>query len=133
MVATLEHLDTMKRLLMLLGVATMIGMAAPVYADPDAPSDNKDGDFLKQITNAGLTYKDGPQAVAVAKNVCDMAGKGTSEPEIEKKLQDVNSFSGSGARQFMVIAANSYCPSQLTPDEPSKAPGEGDSPKPPGP
>ena len=132
MVATLEHLDTMKRLLMLLGVATMIGMAAPVYADPDAPSDNKDGDFLKQITNAGLTYKDGPQAVAVAKNVCDMAGKGTSEPEIEKKLQDVNSFSGSGAKQFIVIAAKSYCPSQLTPDEPSKTPGEGDSPKPPG-
>jgi hypothetical protein len=61
-----------------------------------------------------------------------MAGKGTSEPEIEKKLQDVNSFSGSGAKQFIVIAAKSYCPSQLTPDEPSKTPGEGDSSKPPG-
>ncbi|HXO83453.1 MAG TPA: DUF732 domain-containing protein [Mycobacterium sp.] len=121
---------------MLLSVASMIGMAAPVYADPDTPSDNtnKDGDFLKQVTNAGLTYKDGSQAVAVAKNVCDMAGKGTSEADIEKKLVDLNSFSGSGARQFMVLAANSYCPSQLTPDDgqSSKTPGPGDSPKPPG-
>jgi uncharacterized protein DUF732 len=126
----------MKRLLMLLSVASMIGVAAPVYADPDTPSDNtnKDGDFLKQVTNAGLTYKDGSQAVAVAKNVCDMAGKGTSEADIEKKLVDLNSFSGSGARQFMVLAANSYCPSQLTPDDgqSSKTPGPGDSPKPPG-
>ena len=125
----------MKRLLMLLSVASMIGMAAPVYADPDAPSDtNKDGDFLKQMTNAGLTYKDGGQAVAVAKNVCDMADKGTSESDIEKNLVALNSFSGSGAKQFIVLAANSYCPKQLTPDDgqSSKAPGAGDSPKPPG-
>jgi Protein of unknown function (DUF732) len=117
----------MKRLLMVLSVASMIGMAAPVYADPDAPSDanNKDADFLKQVTNAGLTYKEGSQAVAVAKNVCDMADKGTSESEIEKNLVELNSFSGPSARQFMVLAANSYCPKQLTPDEgqPSKAPG----------
>jgi Protein of unknown function (DUF732) len=125
----------MKRLLMLLSVASMIGMAAPVYADPDAPSDNnKDGDFLKQVTNAGLTYKDGSQAVAVAKNVCDMADKGASEPDIEKNLQEMNSFSGNGAKKFIVLAANSYCPKQLSSDDtqPSKAPGEADSPKPPG-
>jgi hypothetical protein len=133
-VAVLEDSGTMKRLLMLLSVASMIGMAAPVYADPDAPSDNNDASFLKQVANAGLTYKDGSQAVAVAKNVCDMAGKGTSETDIEKNLVELNSFSGSGARQFMVLAANSYCPSQLTPDDgqASKAPGPGDSPKPPG-
>jgi hypothetical protein len=125
----------MKRLLMVISVASMIGMAAPVYADPDAASDNnKDAEFLKGITNAGLTYKEGSQAVAVAKNVCDMADKGTSEPDIEKNLVELNSFSASGARQFMVIAAKSYCPSQLTPDDSqtSKAPGAGDSTKQPG-
>jgi Protein of unknown function (DUF732) len=120
----------MKRLLMLFSVASMIGMAAPVYADP--PS-NDDANFLKQITDAGLTYKDGGQAVAVAKNVCDMADKGTSETDIEKKLQELNSFSGSGAKKFIMLAANSYCPKQLSDDtQPSKPPGEGDSPKPPG-
>ena len=122
----------MKRLLMLLSAASMIAMAAPVYADPDTASDtNKDADFLKGMTNAGLTYKEGSQAVAVAKNVCDMAGKGTSEPEIEKNLVELNSFSASGARQFMVLAANTYCPSQLTPDDGSKTSGASDSAKPP--
>jgi hypothetical protein len=120
----------MKRMLMLLSVASMIGMAAPVYADP--PS-NDDANFLKQLADSGLTYKDGAQAVAVAKNVCDMADKGTPETDIEKKLQDLNSFSGNGAKKFIVLAANSYCPKQLSEDTtPSKPPGEGDSPKPPG-
>jgi hypothetical protein len=123
----------MKRLLTLLSVASMIGLAAPVYADPDAPSDNNnDANFLKQVTNAGLTYKDGSQAVAVAKNVCDMADKGTSEADIEKNLVELNSFSGSGAKQFIVLAANTYCPKQLTPDDGQASKAPGDSPKPPG-
>ena len=116
----------MKRLLMLLSVASMIGMAAPAYADPDpAPAPNQDGSFLKEISDAGLTYKDGPQAVAAAKNICDMADKGTSESEIESKLQEFNSFSGAGAKKFIMLAANSYCPKQLYQDSPAS-----DAPKP---
>ncbi len=76
----------------------------------------------------GLTYKDGVEAVAVAKNVCDMANKGTSEAEIEKKLKSVNSFSGNGAQKFIVVAAKSYCPKQLDANddgiEPSKSSGQ---------
>lgn len=102
---------------MLISVAAMTVMAAPVYADP--PSDD-DANFLKQMSDAGLTYRDPTQAVAVAKNVCDMANKGTSEAEIEKKLQDVNSFSGTGAKKFIVVAAKSYCPKQLTADDDSQ-------------
>lgn len=117
----------MKRLLMLISVAAMTAMAAPVYADP--PSDD-DANFLKQMSNAGLTYKDPTQAVAVAKNVCDMADKGTSEPEIEKKLQDVNSFSGNGAKKFMLLAANSYCPKQLADESPPPKPDASEPPKP---
>jgi hypothetical protein len=108
------RLGIVKRLLMLISVAAMTAMAAPVYADP--PSDD-DANFLKQMSDAGLTFKDPTQAVAVAKNVCDMADKGTSETEIEKKLQDSNSFSGNGARKFILLAANSYCPKQLADDE----------------
>jgi hypothetical protein len=108
----------MKRLLMLIGAASMIGLAAPAYADP---ASDDDAGFLKQITAAGLTYKDPGQTVAVAKNVCDMADKGTPETEIEKKLQDFNSFSGNGARKFILLAAKSYCPRQLADDsEPPK-------------
>jgi hypothetical protein len=108
------RLGIVKRLLMLISVAAMTAMAAPVYADP--PSDD-DANFLKQMSDAGLTFKDPTQAVAVAKNVCDMADKGTSETEIEKKLQDSNSFSGNGARKFILLAAKSYCPKQLADDE----------------
>ena len=114
----MEDLGVMKRLLMLISAASMIGMAAPAYADPVS---DDDAGFLKQITAAGLTYKDPAQTVAVAKNVCDMADKGTSETEIERKLQDFNSFSGNGAKKFILLAANSYCPRQLADDsEPPK-------------
>ncbi|BBX44813.1 hypothetical protein MCOO_08280 [Mycobacterium cookii] len=111
---------------MLLSVAAMIGTAAPVYADDPDPSPTNDASFLKEMSDAGLTYHDGSQAVAAAKNVCDMANKGTSESEIEKKLQDVNSFSGNGAKKFIMLAAKSYCPKQLEPDESPapKAPGQ---------
>lgn len=113
----------MKRLLLLLSVAAMIGTAAPVYADDPDPGPTNDATFLKQMSDAGLTYKDASQAVAAAKNVCDMANKGTSESEIEKKLQDVNSFSGNGAKEFIMLAAKSYCPKQLEPGDspPSKS------------
>ena len=55
----------MKRLLMLMSVATMMATAAPAYADP--ASDN-DADFLKQLTAAGVTYQDPAAAIAVAKD-----------------------------------------------------------------
>jgi uncharacterized protein YxeA len=117
----------MKRLLlMLISLAAMTAMPAPAYAD-DPPTDN-DAAFLKQMTSEGLTYKDATQTVAVAKNVCDMANKGTSEAEIEKKLEAVNSFSGNGAKKFIMVAATAYCPKQLSADdggsEPPKSPGQ---------
>ncbi|MFZ1162302.1 DUF732 domain-containing protein [Mycobacterium sp.] len=112
----------MKRLLMLLSVATMALMAAPAYADP--PSNN-DADFLTQLTAAGLTYQDPAQAVAVAKDVCQLVDKGTPDTDIEKNLQQNNpSFNGTGAAKFMMLAAGEYCPKYLT--------GEGRPPKPPG-
>jgi hypothetical protein len=129
----------MKRLLMLLSVATMTIMAAPAYADPPP---NNDADFLKQMGDAGLSYHDPTQAVMVAKSVCDLADKGTSQADIEKDLRSENpSFSGSGVRKFVMLAAGEYCPKYLPAEySPSKSPsadspkppGEGDSPKPPG-
>jgi Protein of unknown function (DUF732) len=131
--ATLEDLSTMKRLLMLAGVATMTIVAAPAYADPPTPPNN-DADFVQQLHAAGLTYQDPAKAVTVAKNVCDLADKGTAQAEIEKNLQSQNpSFSGNGVRKFVLLAAAEYCPKYSPSDAtPSKPPGEGDSTKPPG-
>lgn len=107
---------------MLLSAPAMVVMAAPAYADPPP---NNDADFLKQLTAAGLTYQDGPQAVAVAKDVCQLVDKGTPDTDIQKNLQLRNpSFTGNGAAKFMMLAAGEYCPKYLT--------GEGRPAKPPG-
>jgi hypothetical protein len=112
----------MRRLLMLLSVPTMIVVAAPAYADPPP---NNDADFLQQLTAAGLSYQDPAQAVAVAKDVCQLVDKGTPDTDIEKNLQLRNpSFSGNGAAKFIMLAAGEYCPKYLTGDgRPAKPPG----------
>jgi len=100
-------LANMKRLLMLTSVAAMIGMAAPAYADPSG----NDADFLKHLSNAGLSYGDPDKAVSVAKSVCDLADKGTSGADIVDDLKKENpSFTGDGASKFTAIAASDYCP-----------------------
>ncbi|MGA8329904.1 MAG: DUF732 domain-containing protein [Mycobacterium sp.] len=114
----------MKRLLMLVSVAAMTAMAAPAYADPDTDSPpGNDAHFLKQLSNAGVTYKDPASAVSVAKDVCDLAAKGTPATDIKKDLETRNFFSGNGATNFMMLAAAEYCPKQLPDDgSPPKSP-----------
>jgi hypothetical protein len=108
----LEDSSVMKRQLMLLCIPAMIAVAAPAYADNDAP--NNDTDFLKQITDAGLTYSDGPKTVEVAKNACALADTGTNPDEIEKNLVSLNpSLQGGGAVKFLTLAAAEYCPKQM--------------------
>jgi hypothetical protein len=110
----------MKRLLMLTSVAAMIGTAAPAYADPSGD----DAEFLKQLSDAGLTYTDPATAISVAKDVCELVDKGTPDTEIVNNLQLRNpGFTGHGAAEFTAIAASEYCPKYLT--------GEGRPPKPP--
>src|ERR1700679_1480691 len=112
----------MKRLLMLVGVATMTIVAAPAYADPPTPPNN-DADFVQQLHAAGLTYQDPEKAVTVAKGVCDLADKETPQPDIEKNLKSQNpSFSGNGVRKFVLLSAAEYCPKY--------SPSEGGPPKP---
>ena len=117
----MEDSAVMKRLLVLLGSATLVAVAAPAQADPPP---NNDADFLQQLTAAGLTYQDPAKAVAVAKSVCQLVDKGTPDTEIEKSLTSNNGFTGNGAAKFMMLAAGEYCPKYLT--------GEGRPPKPPG-
>jgi hypothetical protein len=123
----------MKRLLMLMSVATMMAMAVPAYADPPTPPNN-DADFVQQLHAAGLTYEDPAKAVTVAKDVCDLVDKGTPQSDIEKNLQSQNpSFSGNGVRKFVLLAAAEYCP-KYSPSGGGapKSPDESGPPKPPG-
>ena len=123
----------MKRLLMLLSAPVVIVLAAPAHADPPA-APNDDVDFLKQISDAGLSYHDPKQAVTVAKSVCDLHDKGTPQADIEKDLLSENpSFTKSGVRKFVILSAGEYCPKYMPEEYRPKPPPEGDSPKPPSP
>jgi hypothetical protein len=125
----------MKRLLMLTSVAAMIGLAAPAYADPSG----NDAEFLKHLKNAGLSYQDPDKAISVAKDVCDLADKGTPGTDIVDNLKKQNpDFTGDGAAKFTAIAASDYCPKYATsasqaPKSPESQPSsESQTPKPPG-
>jgi uncharacterized protein DUF732 len=119
----------MKNLMMLVGLAAMTIVAAPAYADPPTPPNN-DADFVQQLHAAGLTYEDPAKAVTVAKDVCDLADKGTPQADIEKNLQSQNpSFSGKGVRKFVMLAAGEYCPKYLPAEY---MPSVSSAPKPPG-
>jgi hypothetical protein len=112
----------MKRLLMLLSAAAVVASGAPAYADP---ANKDDTDFLQELKDAGLTYKDPDSAIAVAKDVCDLVDKGTSANDIVQNLQQRNpGFSGENATKFTILAANSYCPKYVVGEAPaSKPPG----------
>jgi hypothetical protein len=112
----------MKRLLMLLGAAAVVAATAPAYADP---ANKDDTDFLKELSDAGLTYKDPDTVIAVAKDVCDLVNKGTSANDIVQNLQARNpGFSNDNATRFTLLAANSYCPRYVVGDPtPAKPPG----------
>lgn len=112
----------MKRLLMLLSAAAVVASGASAYADPASKDDT---DFLKELSDAGLTYKDPDTVIAVAKDVCDLVNKGTSANDIVQNLQARNpGFSGENATKFTLLAANSYCPRYVVGDpQPSKPPG----------
>jgi hypothetical protein len=93
---------------MLLSVAAMIAMAAPVHAD------GNDQSFLVALQKAGLTYQDPDRAVVAGKQVCDLVDGGMTGVDIVKNLQQYNpGFAGDGAAKFTAIAAEAYCPNAL--------------------
>jgi hypothetical protein len=103
----------MKRLLMLTGVAAMIGLAAPAYAD-DPPS-VADADFISQIKDAGLAGQDPAAAIAVAKDMCSSLDAGTPGTEIKNNLVSRNpGLSEQGAIKFIILASAEYCPKYVT-------------------
>src|ERR1700761_8566402 len=98
----------MRRLSMLLSVATMIAVAAPAHAD------GNDQSFLVALQQAGLTYQDPDRAVSAGKQVCDLVNGGMAAADIVKHLEQYNpGFAGDGAAKFPAIAAAAYCPNVL--------------------
>jgi hypothetical protein len=100
----------MRRLSLLLSVATMIVIAAPAHAH----ADGNDQSFLAALQQAGLTYQDPDRAVAAGKQVCNLVDGGMTGVDIVKNLEQYNpGFAGDGAAKFTAIAAEAYCPAAL--------------------
>ena len=102
-------MGVMRLLLPLLGVSTMIGLAAHAYGNPDDGFD--DAGFLATVRDAGLNYSNSVQAIAFAKGVCGSMGSGKSGPELIHDLQNRNpGLTTDHAALFVAISAKYYCP-----------------------
>lgn len=102
----------MRRLLTLLGVCAMIGLAAPAYADPDDGGD--DAGFLSALKQAGITYPSPAQAIGSGRAVCICLDNGESGLELVQDVKTRNpGFDMDSAAQFAVISAKYYCPHHL--------------------
>ena len=70
----------MRLLLVLANVAAIVGLAVPALADPPAPpapaDPAADANFLASLNKAGMTYRNGSDAVAAGRLACDMMNSG---------------------------------------------------------
>jgi len=110
--ANLYEDEAMRLLVMLAGVAAVLGVATPAQADPG--DSGPDASFLAALTKAGITYQDPTVAVAVGKKACQLMDQGSPEVDVIKSVSSSNSgFTVDGAAQFTMIAASAYCPQHM--------------------
>lgn len=99
--------------LSVLGVAALIGGAAPAYAEPD-DGGNADAIFLAGLRASGLTFAGNDQAITAGHAVCSMANNGETGLQVVKQLTADNpGLTMDGAAQFAAVAAHAYCPHHL--------------------
>ena len=102
----------MRFLLMLAGLAAVIGTAVPAHAD------STDDQFLAALGPAGINFDDPAKAVAAGKSVCTMANS-SSMRMVNVVMAIHNSNPGltfDKAAEFTRIADNAYCPDTSTDD-----------------
>ena len=104
----------MRTLLVALSVCTAIGLAAPVYADPDNTSGD-DAGSLSAMQQVGIHYPNPAQAITAGRSVCGCLNNGESGLELVHDVKTHNSgFTMEDASDFAMISAKYYCPQQLS-------------------
>ena len=99
----------MRRLLVVLGIASSLGVAIPAHADPTA-----DASFLDAVKQADITFTDSNSAVTAGKTVCEFLDQGKSMADVVALVMQQNSaISNVSAAKFTAIAASAYCPQYL--------------------
>lgn len=105
----------MKKLLAVIGVGTMIGLAPPAYADPEDGAGGDDAGFLTALRRADIGYANSTQAIGSAKAVCTCLNNGESGLELVHDVQTHNpAFNLDAAAEFAVISSKYYCPQHLS-------------------
>jgi hypothetical protein len=98
----------MRTLLLLASAAVVVGLAAPAQADDPDPK------FLSSLNNAGITYKDGPDATATGRQACQFMDQGHPEADVIKAMADQNpGLTPDTATKFTRIAETVYCPQHV--------------------
>ena len=102
------------RLLALLGVSAIIGLAAPAYAEPPPQPDGDDGGFVSALQQAGFSFNSPGSAVAAGRAVCSCLNNGESGLELVHDVKTHNpGMDMEMASNFALISAKFYCPHQL--------------------
>ncbi|MGH3560406.1 MAG: DUF732 domain-containing protein [Mycobacterium sp.] len=100
----------MKRLLLLVGITAMVGLAAPAHADYAG----SDAAFLAELSGAGLSHRGPDQAISAGRAVCQLMDAGLSPADTVVAVQQTNpGFTLEHAAQFAVISARAYCPEHI--------------------
>jgi len=116
----------MRRLLLMLGIASSLGIAIPAHADP-----NVDASFVDALNKAGITSNDSKSAINADKTACWLMDQGKPELDVVQLVMQQNSgISTVSAAKFTAIAASAYCPQHLqrasdNSGSPSPPPGDG--------
>lgn len=104
-------ISSMKRLLLLVGMTAMVGLAAPAHAAPAGV----DGQFLATLTGAGLSHTGNDQAtVSAGHAVCQLMDAGLSPMDTVVAVQTTNpGFTIQKAGEFAAISTAHYCPEHM--------------------
>jgi uncharacterized protein DUF732 len=104
----------MRTLAVLASFAAVIGFAAPAHADPSGNDSGPDANFLAALDNAGITYTNRSDAIAVGNRACPLMDQGHPASDVIKSVSESNpGFTMDSATKFTAIATNTYCPLHL--------------------
>lgn len=104
----------MRFLIVLASLVATVGSAVPAQAEPSIDP-GLDGSFLSQLSQASITYTNGPAAVAAAHTACNMMDSGQKEIDVIKQVMNLNpGFGLAGSTRFTAIASSVYCPDYLS-------------------
>jgi hypothetical protein len=110
----------MRTLVVLASFAAVIGLAATAQADPSG----SDADFIAALNNAGITYHNAPNAIAIGRRTCELMDQGHAEADVIKSMTQANpGFTDDAATRFTHIAESTYCPQYVNaPPQPQPQP-----------